>query len=440
MTRIRVEPPEAPALSPARRRLLATLVLFGTWWVIELGSLVAFRVATGEAFSFAAMSERRQALAEVTPEAQREFGDAAGSWTFEGSGLHPYLGYTRESAPEHRLNFGFRRTPSSPGGGEPIRIGVVGGSVAEDLFRYFVNSAEWPQLLRTVPGLEQAQFEHVLLGLRGYKQPQQLQAVAYYLALGGQLDILIQLDGYNEVVLSAILQEAGTFAAYPFHWRAFTNHQPSPAQLLLLGEIEQTKALRHRLARVGERLRFSAVASIGWHLADRFVAGRLAARRAALEAQDAATESYFRSGPVEALQDRDVATFMTAVWARSSRQIAALAKENGFRYYHFLQPNQYVPGSKPLSALELQESYTEDSPTTTFARRGYPLLIAAGRELALERGVYRDLTQIFRDVHDTVYRDACCHLNRLGNSLLAREIAATLRELDPALRQRGPHP
>ena len=429
--------PEKAIAQPSRaqRRFFGALMVLATYLLLELAAFVFYRLATGETFSFAAMAERRKVLAAAsTPEIAEAVDEGPGNWTFEGSGVHPYLGYTRESDPKDRLNFGFRRVLSPSGSGEPIRIVVVGGSVAEDFYRYTVRNAQWLPLLRTVPGFEQASFEHILLGLRGFKEPQQLQAVAYYLALGGKIDVLINIDGFNEVTLSKILQETGTFAAYPFHWRAFTNSQPSPAQLLLIGEIEQRKKTRHGLASMAARLRFSVAASTVWHFADRYLERGLESRRAELAQQDAQTESYFRSGPVEALEGQDVAVFMTAVWARSSRQIAALAKENHFRYYHFLQPNQYVPGSKKLSELELRERYDAKSPIAEHVRNGYPLLLTAGRDLVFEKGLFRDLTPIFRDESDTVYSDKICHLNNLGNTLLAREIVATLKEHDPGLR------
>lgn len=434
------EPEQAPATtlvppSRAQRRFFGVLLVLGTWVLLELVAFVFYRLTTGESFSFAAMAERRKALAGApTAEIPEDADEGPGNWTFEGSGVHPYLGYTRESDPKDRQNFGFRRVLSPTGSGEPIRIVIVGGSVAEDFYRYTIRNAQWLPLLRTVPGFEQASFEHILLGLRGFKEPQQLQAVAYYLALGGNIDVLINIDGFNEVTLSKILQETGTFAAYPFHWRAFTNSQPSPAQLLLLGEIEQQKEKRRGLASLATRLRYSVAASTLWHFTDRYLEKGLESRRAELAKQDAEAESYFRNGPVEALEGQDVATFMTAVWARSSRQIAALAKENHFRYYHFLQPNQYVPGSKKLSELELRERYDAKSAIAEHVRTGYPLLLAAGRDLVFEKGLFRDLTPTFRDVDETVYSDAICHLNGLGNTLLAREIVATLKEHDPRLR------
>ncbi len=34
-----------------------------------------------------------------------------------------------------------------------------------------------------------------------------------------------------------------------------------------------------------------------------------------------------------------------------------------------------------------------------------------------------DLTRIFADVRETIYRDACCHYNRTGNEMIAERMA-----------------
>jgi len=66
--------------------------------------------------------------------------------------------------------------------------------------------------------------------------------------------------------------------------------------------------------------------------------------------------------------------------------------------------------------------------------RGYPLLTGFNRDLQ-DRGIhYFDLTGIFLDRPETLYRDNCCHLNARGNELLA---AAMVERMDPALLRLG---
>ena len=62
----------------------------------------------------------------------------------------------------------------------------------------------------------------------------------------------------------------------------------------------------------------------------------------------------------------------------------------------------------------------------------YPLLVEHGRKLT-ERGVaFTDLTQVFADVEEPVYRDSCCHLNDRGQELLLRQVVSTIGAANPA--------
>ncbi len=107
-------------------------------------------------------------------------------------------------------------------------------------------------------------------------------------------------------------------------------------------------------------------------------------------------------------------------------------------YFHFLQPNQYVDGSKPMGAEELARSASATRAVYDPVRHAYPLLLQNGAELK-QRGVrFTDLTQVFARTGDPVYIDDCCHLNPDGTEILAQEISRTiLDELDALKQQRS---
>ena len=73
-----------------------------------------------------------------------------------------------------------------------------------------------------------------------------------------------------------------------------------------------------------------------------------------------------------------------AVWVRSSVLLDQLSRENSMEYYHFLQPNQYVNGSKVLTAEEKRLAYSEKPAMSQSALIGYPILIKEGRKLLEE--------------------------------------------------------
>lgn len=116
----------------------------------------------------------------------------------------------------------------------------------------------------------------------------------------------------------------------------------------------------------------------------------------------------------------------------------AICAARGMRYFHFLQPNRYVPGSKPLSTEELSKVLPLAHAWRRNAELGYPLLRARGSELC-GRGVsFFDLTDMFVNETQTLYSDDCCHFNREGYARIARQIAAWIRtELDLGERTTG---
>jgi hypothetical protein len=106
--------------------------------------------------------------------------------------------------------------------------------------------------------------------------------------------------------------------------------------------------------------------------------------------------------------------------------MATLCSGFGIRYFHFLQPNQYLPGSKVLTAEERHLAFDPKVAETQRVAVGYPMLIERGRELRAEDIRFVDLTMLFKDDPRTVYRDTCCHLNERGSVVLAEAIAQAI--------------
>ena len=109
-----------------------------------------------------------------------------------------------------------------------------------------------------------------------------------------------------------------------------------------------------------------------------------------------------------------------------SQQLAHLCATNGFEYFHFLQPNQYVPGSKVLAPEEVRDAYRPASRTAKLVPEAYEDLRAAGQQLVAAGVRLHDLTGVYAEVEEAVYIDACCHVNGMGNVYMAREMGAVI--------------
>ena len=57
--------------------------------------------------------------------------------------------------------------------------------------------------------------------------------------------------------------------------------------------------------------------------------------------------------------------------------------------------------------------------TRRWVALGYPLMIEEGQLLRNEGVRVFDATMMFADIKEPVYTDTCCHLNELGETILA---------------------
>jgi hypothetical protein len=113
------------------------------------------------------------------------------------------------------------------------------------------------------------------------------------------------------------------------------------------------------------------------------------------------------------------------MWRRyatlQSRMIDGIA---GKRSFLFLQPNQYIAGSKELSEREMKTAWDPDkSVRLGINMRRFKAELPELRKAGAK--VY-DLSEIFQQTKDTVYIDTCCHLNDRGNEIMAKAIMSMI--------------
>ena len=345
---------------------------------------------------------------------------------------HPFYGATAGS-PRHILN----AMPPPPRREDTVVIALLGGSVAERVTPYFQAA------LNRWFAANQLPRRPAVLGwaLGGSKQPQQTLIVTNALLLGGELDLIVNLDGFNELSGGAVWNvHTGLFPFFPQHFGNRGNM--TGAELLLAGQL---RALRGEQAR-----RMAAGATSPWRrsalfgLANRWRQESAAAEIILLNHELATPAADQPRQQLERRRQRDpqrrLARQRAALpeharfWYRSSLTLARLAEVAGADYYHFLQPNQYVPGSKPMSPEEREIAWSAAAPEKLSVELGYPLLREFSRDLQSQGINSFDLTGIFAGHPETLYADPCCHPNERGNELLAAEM---VRLLAPALRRWG---
>ena len=338
---------------------------------------------------------------------------------------HPFYGFNHNRA-SSELN----AMPLQLRQEDTVVIGLLGGSVAQDV-QPFLQFA----LNRWFAANRLPRRAVVLsLAIGGAKQPQQTMIMVNNLLLGGEFDLIVNLDGFNEMVFSG--ENFGNGVSPFFSGRWHNRVGLTRADILRAGRIGVLRREQARLAAAGETspLRRSALFGLAHRWRQERIAAEIIQRNHALAAVEPAY-SLERHGPRRWLTAEDAVFAATArLWYRGSVALARLAELAGAEYYHFLQPNQYVPGSKPLSPEERKVAYAPEGPYKFPVERGYPRLTEFSQALQ-NRGInYFDLTAIFADHPETLYKDDCCHFNYRGRGLLAAEM---VRRLEPALRRLG---
>jgi len=139
--------------------------------------------------------------------------------------------------------------------------------------------------------------------------------------------------------------------------------------------------------------------------------------------------AYEALGPDYTLNEwQELAEYASDLWADSSIAMRDLAEGNGARYYHFLQPNQYIKGAKLLSDDEKRNAVLAHGGYGNVYRQMFPMLQKRFDKLRSQGVHFHDLTYMFKDIPDTLYIDNCCHLNPKGYDIVTRKLTEIIIE------------
>lgn len=420
--------------------ILVVLILLAFLALLELGGFLFLSLA-GESWPSRAEIQRSLLPATGTNAVRtvKALDRGNQSW-MQNHVLHPYLGFVRNYQQRRHIFNGyvvdlpvndygfFGDLPPVGERDNEVSVAVVGGSVALEFFLQARGVFERELRARGRFGNERIALYCLALG--GMKQPQQLMTLNYFLALGRHFDVLINLDGFNEVVLP--LAQNVPYNVNPFYpraWGLYATRAVNIETAILYGEIEQSKERVEAWRGIFSRpvIRSSNLSLLIWHmLASRGNKKQIAAEekirgiafpRKSMSAQETGPPYHYAT-------ERDLFADCVGLWWRSSVQLWKDCQANGIQYFHFLQPNQYVRNSKALTAWERRHAIGKP---TAFAREGaesgYPSLIRVGANLKKGGLPFFDLTTIFKTETETIYKDNCCHMNEKGNEILATRIA-----------------
>ena len=423
--------------------LVVNLVVFAV--AAELIALAVFYYQTGWLYY---LDPYRPQLAAV-PE------PPAGTLTT--AALHPYFGPTHQpgipfdmpealrdpAAPPDATraatnNFGFtarRDYPVARASDRQLLVGIFGGSVGAWFCE--VGAGRLAATLAKAPAFQGREVVPLCFSHEGYKQPQQLLILSYFLSIGQAFDLVVNIDGFNEVAISPLNTARGTDLSMP----SVIHMDPLTA---LLDQSSMSAGKVEALSRIhGYRQRLNAVAarangawSAAWHVAlTRFhgvLDRRYRAEVARFDALPATGPSLVRvTPPVRARAGAELYRDIASQWARSSVLMHQMLAGRGARYVHVLQPNQYFT-TRAFAPGEAAVALAADSLFKPGVEQGYPALqaVIASGDLATAGVTVVDGVHLFDAERAPMYIDNCCHYTRRGYEILADAIAAAVVETE----------
>ncbi|GHA04717.1 hypothetical protein GCM10008090_12680 [Arenicella chitinivorans] len=350
--------------------------------------------------------------------------------------LHPYFGYLNYP-PGARFgnrkynNFGFHSAgvdyPYVKSAPNEYVIGIFGGSVAQQIF--VKSRADIIRGLKADERFKDKEIVVLTFAQGGYKQPQQLQLLTYFLSIGQQFDTVINLDGFNEIVLSEKNSRQGLSITMPS-----AGHMLEMMDILNQSELSSEKIealadisrLKRKINRMAESANQSKLAC-SWLWATTL-------RKRAYRTLNESIVAY-QSIPSRPSEDsvvylnpslepltRDQALEKAAdYWRDASILMHKVATANNIKYVHILQPNQYF-GNRVFGPEESNVAIDHSHNYSANAIEGYPRLAARIDDFEQHGVHFASGLGIMDSEPGMVYADACCHFNSTGTKLIAEFI------------------
>ncbi len=338
----------------------------------------------------------------------RRFIDMAYGARYE---IHPYFGHVFFRNYASANNHGFytpQRFPYHKRAHEYV-IGIFGGSVAMQVAGDAAHLRE-----RLLPALHERGYDEVTIlsfAVGAWRQPQTFNAIVYYLDM---VDMILEVDGLNEM-FGLMPPSLGSYPTrFPLSevFVPLAQGERSPYQMQELGKLTLASEWVAAFTRSTLRrpLRHSALVHLIWKV----VAIRYTDFAAAIRGRliPGVASEWSDVEPVENGNLDAIRLAYREFFERTVRAADRVASDAGKAFFQFVQPNQHVPGGKPLSELERTQYFSPQlSEIVSVEYPAYEAMSARLRGAGVE-STY--LGKLFATTPDTVYTDACCHFNERG--------------------------
>lgn len=364
-------------------------------------------------------------------------------------GFSPYFGFPIQAYQAGGNNYGFENPqfpdnvdyPYERDEGEFI-VGVFGGSVAAGFAKDMAPHLQ--EALTRHPNLNGRKVTVLNFAMGSIKQPVQLFYLSYFLAIGQKLDLVINLDGFND-----------TFGAIN---NLIWAHHPAMPPSQLTTSLEALVNVPN-LDETYLRYFLSLAKTNRW--IERVVNGPLAflkplgilrqlekhrdwlrehhpdspEKASLMQVSPAPKLDFLNATPDQRDQAiRDVVD----LWRQCISMMANICHGQGISFLFAIQPNQHY-SKKPLTGEENGMVYSGKNPRAPLiVSHAYPVLLDTAREL-LSLGIqFCPMTDVFDSIHEQIFLDGICHFNTRGHGLMADRLVEHLFHHEESLLPNAP--
>jgi hypothetical protein len=358
--------------------------------------------------------------------------------------FHPFFGFIQKPSADFRPgfkvnNYGFISPydyPFKKTKKNQFFIGVFGGSVASDYAIFQVQNKILPKYLKQLPGLKDREFVILSFATGGYKQPQQLLILNYFLALGQELDMVVNIDGFNEVALSNLNNKNQIDLAMPSlqHILPLTNLANNS---LSIKAMKATVRIQENKAKINQALTTLQNCTLAacdaftsvyiQNLVNNYKTDVIKFEQARTKQQDGGSVIYINTNK-SVLQDSVAFEQMAQNWAKSSIFMHKVLSASNVPYFQVLQPNQYYQTKRVFGEAEKQIAFNQETPYAKAVEIGYPALFKKFPNLAKNHIDILNGVKVFDKTKDAVYVDSCCHYNKAGEVIFSNYVGSYILE------------
>lgn len=354
--------------------------------------------------------------------------------------FHPYIGYIKKQVNEDQLgfkvnNYGFafpQDYPYQKISNNQLLIGVFGGSVAAGFAAYEAKNKVVAKKLQQLPQFANKEIIILPCARSGYKQPQMLMMLNYFMSIDQKFDLVINIDGFNDVAISSANNRAKVALSMPNidALQPLINLATNNISIEELSLTLEANKLKNHLAqsRQNQAKCWLAMCYLFADISGKYFQNKYQNYQVKIadfqKNKVNNNDSFIYLDRVSSILPDPVLYEKTAaLWAESSLLMHGVLSSKNIPYFHFLQPNQYYPTGRKFSDAERKISILPNHPYAPSVKNGYPYLLKKLDFLKQNRVKIFNGVNIFDQVSDIVYLDTCCHYNDRGNEILGNYIA-----------------